>query len=67
MTMMLIIFYLGFCFPFFIAETNSQEKQLTGRNGFILAPFQWAKGRENITLVGMFDRQAAFLAAAGKQ
>lgn len=33
-----IIFCLSFCFPFFIAETNLQEKQLTGRNGLILAP-----------------------------
>lgn len=64
---MLIIFCLGLCFPFFIAETDSQEKQLTGKNRFILAPLQWAKGRENITLMGMFNREAALLAAARKQ
>lgn len=67
MTMMSIIFCLGFRFPFSIAETHSQEKQLTGRNGFILASFQWTKGGQNITLVGMFNREAALLMAARKQ
>lgn len=67
MTMMPIIFCLGFRFPFSIAETHSQEKQLTGRNGFILAPFQWAKGGQNITLVEMFNREVALLMTSRKQ